>query len=116
MKARQDTLIHKDSQLKKVKQALAESEERFALAQRAAHIGTFDWNVKNGDFICTPQLEALYGLPPGGLECKFEGWLRVIHPDDRLRAESEVRAAINGETLDTELRIVRPDGHTRSCL
>ncbi len=45
--------------------ALRESEERLRLAQQAAHIGTFEWNLQTGTSTWTPQLEALYGLAPG---------------------------------------------------
>jgi PAS domain-containing protein len=46
--------------------ALRASEERLRLAQQAASIGTFEWNVRKGAVTWTPEMEAMYGLPPGG--------------------------------------------------
>jgi PAS domain S-box-containing protein len=46
--------------------ALRASEERLRLAQQAASIGTFEWNVRTGAVTWTPEMEAMYGLPPGG--------------------------------------------------
>jgi len=54
------------AKLIQAKTLLGESEERFRFAQRAAGIGTFDWNMETGVNTWTPELEALYGLPPGG--------------------------------------------------
>src|SRR5579864_7998664 len=51
---------------KLAEEALRASEERLRLAQQAARIGTFDWNIRTGVNTWTPELEAMYGLPPGG--------------------------------------------------
>ncbi len=92
------------------KQKLLESEERFTLAQQAANIGTFDWQIKTGHFLCTRQLEILYGLPRKGFANKYSNWLKTIYVGDRSRVKAEMSAAVNGKHLDSELRIVRPDG------
>jgi len=42
--------------------ALRESEERLRLAQQAARVGTFEWNLQTDRDVWTPELEALYGL------------------------------------------------------
>jgi integral membrane sensor domain MASE1 len=43
------------------------SEERLRLAQQAARIGSFEWNIRTGVNAWTPELEEMYGLPPGTL-------------------------------------------------
>ena len=48
--------------------ALRASEERFRIAQSAAQIGTFDWNIQTGLNTWSPELEQLYGLAPGLLQ------------------------------------------------
>jgi PAS domain S-box-containing protein len=58
--------------------------------------------------------EELYGLPAGGFGGRYEDWKQAVHPDDRDRAEADRRRAVSERTmLDTEFRIVRPDGETR---
>src|ERR1700746_505395 len=52
---------------KLAEEALRTSEERLRMGQWAAHIGTFDLNIRTGVDIWTPETEALYGLSPGGL-------------------------------------------------
>jgi PAS domain-containing protein len=45
---------------------LRASQERLRLAQQSARIGTFEWNMETGVNTWTAELEAMYGLPPGG--------------------------------------------------
>jgi PAS domain S-box-containing protein len=98
----------------RTRSALRASEERLNLAQRAGRIGTFEWNVRTGALSWSATLEELYGLAPGGFGGSFEDWLRAVHPDDRARAEADLRrAVIQGTELDTEFRIVCPDGGAR---
>src|SRR5205814_1947645 len=51
---------------KQAEEALRATEERLRLAQQAARIGSFEWNIQAGVDTWTPELEAMYGLPPGG--------------------------------------------------
>jgi PAS domain-containing protein len=48
--------------------------ERLSLAQAAGRIGTFERDLQTGEVTWTPELEALYGLPPGGFGGTFESW------------------------------------------
>ncbi|NJM88089.1 MAG: PAS domain-containing protein [Hydrococcus sp. RU_2_2] len=96
---------------KQAEEALRSSEERLALASYAAQIGTFDWNIQTNETIWSVEEEALYGLPPGGFGGKYENWKQLLHPEDRDRAEQAVFEAVaNCTDLNTEFRIVWPDG------
>jgi PAS domain S-box-containing protein len=99
------------SERKQAEEALRSSEERLALASYAAKIGTFDWNIQTDRTIWSIEQEALYGLPPGGFGGKYENWKQCLYSEDRDRAEREVfEAATNRTDLNTEFRIVWPDG------
>ena len=54
------------TQRKRTEEALRQSEERLRVVYQAAHLGTFEWNIRTGVNTWTPELEAMYGLPPGG--------------------------------------------------
>jgi len=60
------TIVEEMAERKRAEAALRESEERFRFAQKVANIGTFDWNIKTGVNMWTPELEAMYGLSIGG--------------------------------------------------
>src|SRR6516165_1119899 len=74
--------------------ALGESEERFRFAQRAAGIGTFDWNIETGVNTWTPELEAMYGLPRGGFPGTQKAWVDLVHPNDRAEAMQRVEESL----------------------
>lgn len=89
---------------------LADERERFQLAQQAARIGTFEWAIPANRVVWTPELEALYGLPPGGFEGERENWAARVHPDDVRRAEESLAAAVaGGPAYRVEFRVVWPD-------
>lgn len=95
---------------KQAEEALQKSQERLKLAQEAARIGIFDWNIQTNEIVWTPELEVLYGLKPGEFGRKYENWKHAVHPQDRNRAEEDVLRSINEKKqLDTEFRILWPD-------
>jgi len=90
--------------------ALEESEERLRLAQQAARIGTFEWDLRINRMIWSPELEALHGLQPGSFTGAYEQWRSLVHPDDLPQFERHLREALEGGTLEAEWRVVWPDG------
>jgi len=97
------------TEIARVEAELKNNQERLQIAQQAGKIGTFEWNVQTNELACTPELEALYGLPIGGLD-SYQNWREMVHPDDRTFTEQQVQAAADsGEELDIEFRICRPD-------
>jgi len=89
-------------------------QQRLELAQKAAQIGTFEWNIQSHDVTWTAELEALYGLAPGSFDGRYDGWIQTIHSDDRVKTEQELWQAVKtGQGLDTEFRIVCPSGEIR---
>jgi PAS domain S-box-containing protein len=102
---------------KRAEMALRESEERLRLAQQAAGIGVFEWNVQTGVNTWTPELEAMYGLPPGGFARTQPAWENLVHPDDRAGALALVRQAFDtGAPTEGQWRTVRPDGSVHSIV
>lgn len=87
---------------------------RFAVAQQAARIGTFEWDITNDRIVWTPELESLYGLPPGGFAGTYEDWAQRLHPDDFIQATTSLQAAVAaGAGWRAEFRIVWSDGTVR---
>ena len=96
---------------KLAEEELRTSEERLRMGQWAAHIGTFDLNIRTGVDIWTPETEALYGLPPGGFGGTLTAFENLIHPDDRKRVvELTHELTRTGQPAEGEWRVVWPDG------
>ncbi len=90
---------------------LRDSEERLRLSQEVARVGAFDWHIQTDEHIWTEEMEALYGLPPGGFGRTRAAWAALIHPDDRVAAMAAVdRSLTTRDTVDAEWRTVWPDG------
>ena len=60
----------------------AASEQRLRLAHEAAELGSWHWDMAAGVTVWDEQLEAIYGMPPGGFDGTFEAWEATVHPDD----------------------------------
>ena len=97
--------------LRQTEQALSRANARLHLALRAAHAGSWDWDLVRDALYWSPELYALLGLDPAGSPPSLETWATTIHPKDRDAALAQSRQVIeHGETLTQEYRIVLPDG------
>jgi PAS domain S-box-containing protein len=96
---------------KRAEDALRFSEERLRLAQHAARIGTFEWDIRTGVNTWTPELEAMYGLPPGGFGGTQAAFENLVYCDDRARLREFVASSLKTERPMTgEWRVFWPDG------
>lgn len=92
---------------------LRNSQERLGFAVEAAELGTFfcpiplgpiEWNDKGKEHCWLPKDAA----------SDFEGFLAILHPDDRDRTRRAVEDTVHrGEPYDIEYRIVSPAGEIR---
>ncbi len=107
-------LSQADRERRSAEAALRDSEARLQLAQSAGRIGSWDWDVTTGRAICSRSYYDLYGLDPKGPgHSSPEAWLAQVHPDDRERVTRVWRDALLSGQLESEYRIVRPDGKVR---
>jgi PAS domain S-box-containing protein len=99
---------------KRAEESLMRSEERYALAQRAANIGSWDWNIITGDLHWSDTIEPLFGFEKGEFGATYEAFLESVHPDDREFVQDSVNACVEeGKEYSIEHRIVWPDGTIR---
>jgi len=100
--------------LKQAEAALSESETRLRIAQEAGGIGSWEWDVGSGRLRWTIQTFALFGFDPALGEPHHDQVRARRHPEDRLRLDIELAAAVKSGRIDTEYRILRPrpDGGT----
>jgi PAS domain S-box-containing protein len=106
------TVVIRDiTERQRAEEALRASEERLRLAQQAACIGAFEWNIQTGLNTWTPELEAMYGLPVGGFGGTQTAFENLVHPDDRAGViELDDWALKTGLPTKGQWRVVWPDG------
>jgi PAS domain S-box-containing protein len=101
----------------RAERVLRDNEQRLSLAQQAAGIGTFEWDLRTNENLWTPELEAMYGLAPGSFGRTQEDWERLVHPEDRPNALRQVDLAFQtGAPVQAEWRTVWADGSTHWIL
>jgi PAS domain S-box-containing protein len=98
---------------KEAEQQLLQSERQLAEAQRLAHIGSWDWDLRTNAVTWSDELYHIFGLQPGTIRIAGEVD-RFIHPDDLdLGWDTVKRAVASQEPYDYYHRILRPDGTER---
>lgn len=99
---------------KEKEKSLRKSEERLKLAQKAADIGTWDWDIKNDEIIWSDEIKSFFGLTKRTLDNKYKTFLNYVHPDDRPYVVQAIDSALkHDEDYLIEHRIVTDDGSIR---
>jgi diguanylate cyclase (GGDEF)-like protein/PAS domain S-box-containing protein len=98
--------------------ALRQSEERYALAERGANDGLWDWDLAANRVYLSPRWKQMLGLREDELGGDPEAWFERVHPDDRARLSADVARHLSGDTpnLEVEHRIRHADGTWRWVL
>jgi PAS domain S-box-containing protein len=99
---------------KLAEQALQSSEEKFR--QLAENIREVFWmmNAAGTEILYVgPAYEQIWGRTCDSLYRNPMDWLEAIHPDDRAEAHEVFIRQLQGESIDSEYRILTLDGHER---
>jgi PAS domain S-box-containing protein len=92
----------------------ARAESGLAEAQALARLGNWSWDVGTSRVSWSDELYRLFGLEPHSRRFGFDGYLELVHPEDRERTRRIVeRAGETGEPFAFDHRAVLPDGSVR---
>ncbi|MFY0600090.1 MAG: PAS domain S-box protein [Cyclobacteriaceae bacterium] len=93
---------------------LESHQRKINLAQVAAGVGIWDWNIIDNELIWDEQMHALYGTSRNDFSNDFEAWQNGLHPDDKAKGRVEIQNALdNKKKFDTLFRVIRPNGEIR---
>ncbi len=96
---------------RRMQTALKEGEERLRVALHAARMGTWRWDLRTNIDTIDDSLRKLFGLRPDQRFEIVEDFFAIIHPEDRAQViDAFQRTRHEGVHLDTEFRVVWPDG------
>lgn len=99
---------------KQAEEALKKSQHRLEEAQRIAHVGHWERDLKTGLITWSDEIYRILGLPPQENDSPPAEWRHMLHPEDRERVFLVIEEAQRGiRRYDVEYRIVRPDGEVR---
>jgi PAS domain S-box-containing protein len=112
-----EQLRHQILMRAEARSSLERSEARLREAQRAARLGSWEWDVPRDSMWWSEELYSIYGIHPASFSSNYESYLDRIHPEDRANAREVVSAALREKRpFALEHRIVRPDGTVRVVL
>lgn len=96
---------------KQMEETLRRSEERLEFALTAANDGIWDWNLLTNQAYFSPQYYRMLGYEPFAFEASYQNWCALIHPDDLVRCEAVIQAAIAaGQGYEAEFRMRTRNG------
>ena len=99
-----------EDERRRVEARLRESEAELQLAQEAANLGRWSWDLRTRDLTWTDRCKVLFGTPLDA-PMSYGVFLSALHPDDRERIDAAVSEAIRqGKDYDVEMRTIWPDG------
>jgi PAS domain S-box-containing protein len=98
---------------KRAERSLRESEERLSLALAGALEGVWDWNLETNGVVYSSRWTEMLGYSLDEIEPNVSAWERLVHPDDRSRADRANESVARGEraTYEAEFRLRHKDGH-----
>jgi two-component system, cell cycle sensor histidine kinase and response regulator CckA len=100
---------------KQAEETIRQHEGQLAEAQRLAHIGSWNWDLRSNVLIWSDEHYRIFGLQPGEIDLTYESIVaNYVHPDDIDQVKSFVANACSTlEPFNFYYRIIRPDGAVR---
>lgn len=90
---------------------LKKNQNRYALAQKVAKIGSWDWNMITDELTWSEMIIKMFGFNKGETRGKISDFWGRLHPDDIPMIKEKIRATIeNNDDYNVDHRIIHPDG------
>ncbi len=95
-----------------IERELKQSEQQLVESQHIARMGSWDWEVATNKATWSDALYDIFGLRRDEVEPSFEGYVNLIHPEDREEVVRIIEKMVSdAEGGSYQHRILRPD-HT----
>jgi PAS domain S-box-containing protein len=92
-------------------EALAASDERYALAMRGMSVGLWDWDITSNELYWSEKFKDIIGIPAGAFVPHYREFSDRLHPEDRTHVEAALFGHLRGHgPYDVEFRMRRNDG------
>ena len=102
----------------KTQNALAESEERLKMAQKIAHVGSWEYCVSEDRAVWSEELFHIFGLKPQQYGPNTKEYVALIYPEDRETMNKSMEQMLFTDGLSYsasfDYRIIHEDGSLRT--
>ncbi len=109
-------VVDEITERKKIEIRLQQTSERLELAQSAAQIGIWEWDLQTDKAYVNDQWRVIFGV---GAEhaVSYDDFVSRLHPEDLAPFSAMVDRALSGEgAIDAETRIIRADNKETSWI
>ncbi|HKJ82590.1 MAG TPA: PAS domain S-box protein [Mariprofundaceae bacterium] len=102
------------SRRREIETRLRSSEENLAMAQRIAHLGSWENDLVHHRLTWSDEIYRIFGIASSESMPSYNTFMEAVHPADQDRLRQAQQLAMSGEgVLELEYRVVRPDGTVR---
>jgi PAS domain S-box-containing protein len=106
-------IVQEISEYKQTIEALRQSEASLRLAQRLAHVGSWQWDCVTDTVTWSEEMYRIHGRDLSSPAPQSGEFAHHIYPDDLSVYQQLIDRARAGYSFEVDLRIIRPDGEIR---
>ncbi len=98
---------------RRVREQIAEREQRLLMALQGASLGVWDWDIPSGRMSFSPLWAEMLGRRSEDVVPDISSWEALVHPDDWNDIQAALEPHLRGETesYTAEYRLRHSDGH-----
>ena len=86
------------TRMKEVERQLKKSEERLALAQKIAGMGSWELDLECEDLYWSEQIYRIFEVAPVNFDPSYEAFLSFVHPEDRNMVDEVYKNSLENAT------------------
>jgi PAS domain S-box-containing protein len=84
--------------------ALEKREQQLLEAQALAHIGSYEWNIKENRSVNTPEVYKIFEMDD---DQRYEEFMSYVHPDDVQKVKDAITKSFATGSYDCEYRYIK---------
>ncbi len=108
------SLVQDITEIKRAQEKIRKNEYLLKEAQRIAHIGSWELNLKTNTLTWSDETHRIFEIAPGEFSGTYEAFLESIHPDDREAVnQAYTRSVQEKKPYAIEHRLLMPDGRIK---
>lgn len=93
------------------RQQADDSATKLARAQEIGRLGSWEWDIADDTIQWSDEILRIYGISRQQGALTYEGYMKLIHPDDREMQRKTIERALRKKTnFVSDHRILTPDG------
>lgn len=99
------------NQVRQKTAALTRSEQRYKMAQSAAKIGSWEWDIRTNKLYWSDNIAPMFGLKSTDFAGTYDAYLMLLDPETRLLVSNTIEDTLNKkQSYVIEHKVIWPNG------